>query len=60
MSKTKGISKKKKLLKTLMYKCPPFKILLIVFVYAVIEFINIPISKWLSFNCQKCHLKVSI
>ena len=36
------------------------KILLIVFVYAVIGFINIPTSKWLSFNCQKCHLEVSM
>ena len=53
MSKTKGLSKKKKLLKTLMYKCLPFKVLLIVFLYAVIGFINIPINKWLSFNWQK-------
>lgn len=36
MSKTKGLLKKKKLLKTLMYKYPPFKVLLIVFLYAVI------------------------
>lgn len=36
MSETEGLLKKKKLLKTLMYKCPPFKVLLTVFVYAVI------------------------
>jgi hypothetical protein len=59
MSKTKGLSKKKKLLKTLMDEYLPFiKALLIVFLYvlyavmyAVIVFINIPINKWLSFNC---------
>lgn len=53
MSKTKGLLKKKKLLKTLMYKYPPFKVLLIVFLYAVIVLINIPINKWLSFNCSQ-------
>lgn len=53
MSKTKGLLKKKKLLKTLMYKCPPFKVLLTVFLYVVIGFINIPINKWLSFNCPQ-------
>ena len=61
MSKTKGLSKKKKLLKTLMDEYLPFiKALLIVFLYvlyavmyAVIVFINIPINKWLSFNCPQ-------
>lgn len=57
MSKTKGLSKKKKLLKTLMDEYLPFiKALLIVFLYvlyAVIVFINIPINKWLTLNCQK-------
>lgn len=36
-----------------MYKYPPFKVLLIVFLYAVIVLINIPINKWLSFNCPQ-------
>jgi len=54
MSKTKGLSKKKKLLKTLMDEYLPFiTVLLIVFLYAVIAFINIPINKWLSFNCPQ-------
>lgn len=45
MSKTKGLSKKKKLLKTLMDEYLPFiTVLLIVFLYAVIAFINIPIN----------------
>lgn len=60
MSKTKGISKKKKLLKTLIHKYLPLQVLLTVFVYAVIGCINIPVNKWLTFNCQKCHLEVSI
>lgn len=53
MSKTKGLSKKKKLLKTLIHKYLPLRVLLTVFVYAVIGFINIPINKWLTFNCPK-------
>lgn len=53
MLKTEGLLKKKKLLKTLMYKYRPLQTLLIVFVYAVIVFINIPINKWLSFNCPQ-------
>lgn len=53
MSKITGLSKKKKLLKTLMHKCLPFKVLLTVFLYVVIGFINIPINKWLSFNWQQ-------
>lgn len=53
MLKTEGLLKKKKLLKTLMYKYRPLQTLLIVFVYAVIVFINIPINKWLSLNCPK-------
>lgn len=53
MSETKGLLKKRKLLKTLMYKYRPLQILLIVFVYAVIVFINIPINKWLSLNCPE-------
>ena len=53
MSKTKGLSKKKKLLKTLIHKYLPLQVLLTVFLYAVIVFINIPINKWLTLNCQK-------
>lgn len=53
MLKTEGLLKKKKLLKTLLYKYRPLQTLLIVFVYAVIVFINIPINKWLSLNCPK-------
>lgn len=50
MSKTKGLLKKKNLLKTLMYKCSPFKVLFIVFLYAVIVLINfvLPFSELLS------------
>lgn len=53
MSKTKGISKKKKLLKTLMDECIPIDVILIAFSYAGLGFINIPINKWLTLNCQK-------
>lgn len=60
MSKTKGLLKKKNLLKTLFDKCEPLQVLLFVFVYAIIGCINIPVNKWLTFNCQKCHLEVSI
>lgn len=53
MSKTKGISKKKKILKTLLDECIPFDVILIVFSYAGLGFVNIPINKWLTLNCQK-------
>lgn len=58
MSKTKGLSKKKKLLKKLMDEklmdgYIPFNVILIVFSYAGLGFINIPINKWLTLNCQK-------
>lgn len=53
MSNTKGISKKKKLLKTLMDKCITFKVLFYILAYSVLGFINIPINKWLTFNCPK-------
>ena len=53
MSKSKGISKKKKILKTLLDECIPFDVILIVFSYAGLGFINIPINKWLTLNCQK-------
>lgn len=46
MSKTKGISKKKKILKTLLDECIPFDAILIVFSYAGLGFINIPINFW--------------
>ena len=53
MSTTKGISKKKKLLKTLMDKYITFKVLFYILAYSVLGFINIPINKWLTFNCPK-------
>ena len=54
MSETEGLLKKKKLLKTLLYKYAPLQVLLMVFfLYAVIVLINIPINKWLSFNCPQ-------
>lgn len=53
MSNTKGISKKKKLLKTLMDKYITFKVLFYILAYSVLGFINIPINKWLTFNCPK-------
>lgn len=53
MSKTKGLLKKKKLLKTLLYKCFPLQILLGVFLYVIVGCINIPINKWLTLNCTQ-------
>lgn len=53
MLKTEGLVKKKNLLKTLLYKCFPLQILLVVFLYVIIGCINIPINKWLILNCSQ-------
>ena len=53
MSKTKGISKKKNLLKVFWNKCPAFKVIICILIYVILGFINIPINKLLTFHVRE-------
>lgn len=46
MSKTKGISKKKNVLKVLWNECITIKVLIFIIAYVVLAFINMPFEKW--------------
>lgn len=53
MSKTKGISKKKDILKVFWNECAVFKVVVCILAYVILGFINIPINRWLTFHVPK-------
>ena len=53
MSKTKGISKKKDVLKVFWNECAVFKVVVCILAYVILGFINIPINRWLTFHVPK-------
>ena len=53
MSKTKGISKKKDILKVFWNECAVFKVVVCILAYVILGFINIPINRWLTFHVHK-------